>query len=173
MIDIPENALVARQMYIDRESIEAIMAKTGLSTHKLYFWLDGGRRPDGSRLLPQLPRRLARARQINPREQLILIARMFRLWDKQLAEIENDKDPSPTQYEQYSRRMAVISRSLEQIGVMPTQDREMARRKKAKNDQSQAVEQIVPRDPEELRRSLARKLGAILTEREGKIPRDA
>jgi len=173
MTDIPENALVARQMYAEGASVEAILAKTGLPKHKLYFWLDGGRREDGRRLLPQMPRRLVRARQIKPREQLILVTRMFRLFDKQIAVMESRENSTATEDEQDSRRMALITRALEQIGLMPTQDREMARRKKTKNDQSQAVEQPVPRDPEELRRSLARKLGAIIAEEEGEIPRDA
>jgi hypothetical protein len=49
---IPQVALRARQMYADGCSVSDILAETGLTLNRLYYWLEGG-----NGRLPPIPRR--------------------------------------------------------------------------------------------------------------------
>jgi len=54
MTEIPQAALRGRQRYADGDPVSDILAETGLTSNRLYYWVDGG---DGR--LPPIPRRRA------------------------------------------------------------------------------------------------------------------
>lgn len=164
MTDIPENARIARQMYLDCASIEAIMAATGLSKHKLHFWLDGGPVIDGKPLLKPIARRPIRPRKMTARDRAALCADMMSICKHQISVLAKRKNPTGAQIDRDSRRTGVIMRTLDGLTTLEERNREMTRRKKVKAEDghSRTADQPLARDPEELERSLARKLEAII-----------
>ena len=166
MTDIPEAALIARQMYIDRKTYDEIHFTTGLTKHQLYFWLDGGPiGEDGNPILTAIERRLVRPRRTTARERAAAITNAIRGCNVLIGEIVNRKDPTDEQRDRDGRRMAMVTKALDALTTLEERNREMTRRKKAKNEHFHSVEQPLPQDIEELERSLARKLDAIVAGR--------
>jgi hypothetical protein len=172
MVEIPEAAHRARQMYAEGNSIAAIKAETELSGHAVYFWLDGGPVVDGKLLLKPIERRVVRPRNITAGDRLSMIARIMRGCDRQITEIEGRINPSPSQMDQDARRLAMISRTLNELTAIDERNREMKRKKVPQENGKSRTDQPVPRSTEELRRSLVRKLESIIAERASEIPLD-
>jgi hypothetical protein len=172
-MDIPDSAHRARQMYAGGAAVEAIKTETGLKKHAVYFWLDGGPPVDGRPMLEPIDRRMLRSRKIAARERLAMIARIMRSCDRQISEIERRIDPTPTQMDQDARRLAMLSRTLNEMTAIDERNREMKRKKAAQANGKSRTDQPVPRSTEELRRSLARKLESIIAERTLEIPLDS
>jgi hypothetical protein len=167
MTEIPEAAQRARQMYAEGKSVAAIKAETGMTGHAIYFWLDGGPPTNGGHLLKPISRRVLRARTVTPGDRIAMIARIMRGCDQQISEIEQRINPSPSQLDQDSRRLAMISRTLNELTAIDQRNREMKQKKVPRdNDKSRTAERSVPRNADELRRSLARKLEAIMAEQD-------
>ena len=165
MADIPEAAQRARQMYADGATVAVIKAETGLTGYAVYFWVDGGPRANTGPTLKPIARRVLRSRIVSPNERIAMIGRIMRSCDQQISEIEQRINPSPTQLDQDSRRLALISRTLNELTAIDQRNREMKRKATQRNgDKSKNAEQPVPRDTDELRRDLARKLEAIIAE---------
>jgi hypothetical protein len=166
MTDIPETAQRARQMYADGESVAPIKVETGMTGYAIYFWLGGGPLTDSGPMLEPIPRRVMRTRRVTADDRRAMVARIMRSCDKQISEIERRISPSPNQLDQDSRRLALISRTLNELTAIDQRNREMklkaAQRKS--NEKSRTDEQPVLRDADELRRSLSRKLEAIIAE---------
>jgi hypothetical protein len=169
---IPEAAQRARQMYADGKSIAAIKAETGMTGHAIYFWLDGGPVTDGRPALAPIGRRVVRAKEVTPGDRLTMIARIMRSCDQQISEIERRINPSPSQMDQDSRRLAMISRTLNELTAIDQRNREMKQKKAPRDNDKSRTEQPVPRNYDELRRSLARKLEAIIAERDSETARE-
>jgi hypothetical protein len=168
MAEIPEAAQRARQMYADGKSVAAIKAETEMTGHAIYFWLGGGPQIEGRPALPPIPRRVTRTRRVTPDDRRAMIARIMRSCDRQISEIERRVNPSPTQVDHDSRRLALISRTLNELTAIDQRNKEIKRQ--ADNDKSRNARQPTPRDADELRRSLARKLEAIIAERDPEAP---
>ncbi len=89
MTDIPQTVLRARQMYVEGKPVRVIQAETGLSLAQLYHALDGLPQPDGSTLLPPIPRRRIIARKTSrAATRVALVARLMRAAELQLHGIE-------------------------------------------------------------------------------------
>jgi hypothetical protein len=174
MTDIPEAAHIARQMYLDCATGKEIHFTTGMTKYQLYYWLDGGPIIDGKPLLEAIARRLIRPRRIRARDRAALCADMMSICKHQISVMAKRKNPTGSQIDRDSRRTAVIMRTLEGLTTLEERNREMTRRKKIKveDGHSQAAEQPLARDPEELERSLARKLEAIIGETADSISRE-
>jgi hypothetical protein len=173
MVEIPDNARRARQMYADGKSVAAIKAETEMTGHAIYFWLGGGPQIAGRPTLEPIPRRVTRTTKVTPDDRRAMIARIMRSCDKQISEIERRVNPSPTQLDHDSRRLALISRTLNELTAIDQRNSELKRKNvQPNNDKSGNARQAVPRDADELRRSLARKLEAIIAERNSEAPAD-
>lgn len=173
MADIPEAAQRARQMYADGKTVAAIKAETELTGHAIYFWVDGGPLSDGKPTLEPLPRRVTRTQKVTAGDRIAMIARIMRSCDRQIGEIECRINPSPGQLDQDSRRLAMISRTLNELTAIDQRNRELKQKKVSRDDdKSRPAVQPVPRNSDELRRSLARKLESIIAERESKTAGD-
>jgi hypothetical protein len=170
MVEIPQAAQRARQMYADGATTAAIKAETKLTGYAIYVWLDGGPLVDGKPPLEAIPRRVVRT----TGERRALVARIMRSSEQQVSAIEQRVDPNPEQMDKDARTLAIISRTLNELSAIDERNREIKRKKALHdNDKPRSVEQPVPRNVDELRRSLARKLEAILAERDAETHPDS
>jgi hypothetical protein len=167
--EVPAAAVRGRQMYVDGDSIVAILRETGLTKYALYFWIDGGTKVNGTRLLDPIPRRQKRVHKMTPASRRMLVGRIMQSSHQQVGEIERRFNPSPGQLDRDARTLAVIARTLNELTAIDERNREMNRKATLKNDQSRSGEQPIPRDIEELRRSVSRKLQNIIAAREDNI----
>ncbi|MGE3145296.1 MAG: hypothetical protein AB7K35_06890 [Pseudorhodoplanes sp.] len=166
MIDIPESALRARDLYAAGATTREIMRATGFARAALYFWIDGGPKceagADSPRLLPPLGRRKARPR-LRRNARTELIARMMRAAERQVKEIEERIGSTDDDTERAARALAVLARTLRELTALDALHRGRERRKKTVRSHDEPF----PRDIGELRRSLADKLERIIARREG------
>jgi len=161
MTDVPDAALRARQMYADGATIVAIRAATGITHHALYRAIEGG----GG--LPALPkRRIVKKARISAGDRVSLIARIMRSSERQVAEIEKRIGTPDDQGEKDSRALALLARTVRELTAVDAMNRDLAREleqtKRGSGDDANRND--IPRDVDELRRSLSRKLDALVAE---------
>lgn len=160
MTPIPENARRARQLYKEGTPTQKILAETGLSRWALYHWLDGGPVTAGVPALPPIGKRNRRAPKLKRAE---LIERMLRAAERQVTGIELQLEGTrqePGEAERNVRTLAVLAKTMQSLAALDAQHKRAAPKPKAAKNES------MPRTIDELRRSLARKLEAIITERD-------
>jgi hypothetical protein len=165
MTDIPDNALRAREMYAAGATARAIKIETGLSTWKIYFWIDGGPKTDGVPLLPPLLRRnhVVRRRLLKG-DRIALVGRMMIAAEAQVSEIESRlaEGSNTPDRERDARTLAVLARTMRELIALDASIEMKKPRKEAQKD-----DDPVPRDPDELRRELARRIQAFVASRTG------
>jgi hypothetical protein len=165
--EIPDAALRARQQYIDRVPVQTILAASGYSHDRLYFWLDGAPQSDGSSLLPPIPRRrIIVRRSSRAATRVALVERLMRATEVQVHAMEqrlaaagyeaNDDD---------ARATVVLARIMRELAALDE------RNCKPPNEHGQTNDVSVPLDLDELRRSLTRKLDALVAEQQGTLHR--
>ena len=165
MTPIPENALRAREHYVEGKPTREIMAVTGLSLWALYYWLAGGPKKAGVRALePIAKRKLVTRRRILKEERVHMVERMMRAAERQVRGIEErlagtHQEPGAT--ERDARTLAVLAKTMQSLTALDALHEKGAPKPKAPKNES------VPKSIDELRRSLARKLEAIIAERDG------
>jgi hypothetical protein len=171
MTAIPEPALRARQNYADGVTVRAILADTGFDKRELYYWLDGAPQLDGSTLLPALPRRYPPTRpRMGVGRRRSLIARILLNAEQQVGEIELRLGTAAADSERDARALAVLARTLRELTAADA----LARTKKTAmpavengdttRQRVRARNEPVPRDLEELRRDLSRRLDQLVAE---------
>jgi hypothetical protein len=161
MTDIPQAALRARQMYLDRIPVRVILAETGFSHDRLYFWLDGGPQSDGSRLLAPLPRRHIVVRKSSrAATRVALVTRLMRATEMQVHEIEQrlgTETAEPTSRERDARMLAIMAKTMRDLIALDTQNSaDTGEGKPAQTD-----DEFIPQDVDELRRELARRVDQL------------
>jgi hypothetical protein len=165
MTDIPQAAVVARRMYGDGDSVADILAETKLPHDRLYYWLDGG-----PGLLPPLPRRRMFGRGIASASQRIaLIGRMMRAAERQVQEIEQRlaaEGLDAADQERDARALAVLARTLRDLTALDALNRSRKKRPQAERTNDQPI----PRNVDELRRSLLQKLENLVAEQQSSVP---
>jgi hypothetical protein len=160
----------ARRDYAARElTVQQISSKYGISSGTLLYWVDGGPLR-GERHLPPLPRRkggVARSgRKRRPRgERLSVVRRLWRTADAQVRAIEKHlkrKDQPLDERERDARAMAMLVKAVRDLSVFDdTQtDTPAATNTTNKHDD-------IPRDIDEFRRELARRMDAFVERRTG------
>ena len=169
MADIPQTVLRARQMYADGVPVRIIQAETGFSLVQLYHALDGLPQPNGDSALPPLARRRIIARKTSrAATRVALVARLMRAAELQLHGIEQQLESAgyaPGKGEQTSRSIALLARTMRELAAID----ERAAARKAPNKPGGSNDDIVPLDIDELRRSLTRKLDALVAEQQGTL----
>ncbi len=161
MTDIPQAALRARQRYADGKPVRVILAETGLNLDQLYDWLDGAPQPDGSILLPPIPRRRTIVRRSSrAATRVALVTRMMRATEMQVHEIEQrlgGEAAEPTSRERDARMLAVLAKTMRELIALDTQNSaDTGEGKPAQTD-----DDFIPRDVDELRRELARRVDLL------------
>jgi hypothetical protein len=162
----PEQVAKARQMYLDGATVAEIRRATGLTEHQLYYWFDGGP-PDGERHLPPLPRRRV-VRQGGPRrrkfsgDRVALVGRLWRTAEGQVRDIEDRlarHQQQPDDRERDARTLAVLVKTLRELVALDDTRDGAASPADFEHDDGG------PRDLDEFRRELARRMDAIVAAR--------
>jgi hypothetical protein len=170
MTEIPQTALLARRMYAERKPVRAILAETGLSHDQLYRALDGLPQPDGGSLLPPIPRRRTIVRKTSrAATRVALVARLMRAAELQVHGLEQQLAKAgyvPGESERNSRATALLARTMRELAAIDERDAS----RKAPNKSGESNDDTIPLDIDELRRSLARKLDALVAEQQGAVP---
>jgi hypothetical protein len=148
---IPQVALQARQMYVDGDPVSLIVAETGLTLDRVYYWLDGG----NGRLPPILRRRAFGGIKGTASARRAFVARMMHAADYKMQQIEArmqsaglDAGPGDV------RELAMLARVARDLTAMDE-------RKRPKQTSDRSNDEPVPRDVDELRESLLQKLDAL------------
>jgi hypothetical protein len=158
----PETIAQARQMYADGVPVREICAQLGISPGALSFWVDGGP-ASGPLHLEPLPRRRGGTAPIRRRRRLkgdrvALVARLWRTAEAQVRDIEDrllrDAQP-PDERERDARTLAVLVKTLRELSALD----EAGAPPEAEDDDDG------PRDIDEFRRDLARRMDAFVAER--------
>jgi hypothetical protein len=161
---IPENALRARERYVEGKPTREILRETGLNLWALYYWLEGGPKKAGVPALPPIEKRKSVARRRIPKqERARMVERMMRAAERQITEIEQRLEGTrqePGGTERDARTLAVLAKTMQSLLALDALHEKGAPKQKAPKNES------VPRSIDELRRSLARKLEAIIAERD-------
>lgn len=174
MIEIPQAALLARDLYARGATMREIVQATGFGRRALYVWIDGGprcdRTADSPRVLPPLPRRRTVARQtLRGNERAALVARMMRAAERQVREIEDRIGAANDDSERNARTLAVLARTMRELIALDTRHGGPGQRAKTQERDDDPV----PRDVDELRRRLARRLDELVAESKRVCPDEA
>ena len=158
--DTPHAARRARQMYADSASVSDILAETGLTLNRLYYWLDGG-----NGRLPPVPRRHIFGVKSTEGARRVMIGRMMRAADYQMRQIEarmHGAGLQPTEQDRALRDFAALARVVRELNTIDA-------RKQSKQTNARPDDEPVPRDADELRESLLQKLEALAARDEARI----
>jgi hypothetical protein len=166
-------ALVSRR-YLEGATNADIKAETGItSTWLLYRCIDG-KYDDGSGAplplpLPALPRR--RDNLNRPESRKALVERLWRNAEQQVAQIEARlarSGISSDDGERDARSLAVLVRTLRELAAFDdAREPDAKAGKRTKKQSKPENDDPVPRDLDELRRELVRRIHAFVDERTG------
>jgi hypothetical protein len=161
----PDVVAQVRRLYSEGESVKDILAGMAIKLGTLYGCLDG-RYPDGSGIKPaRIPRRREGVhvyQRIGTRGALV--ARMWRTAEKQVAEIEDRLKAAGIaldERESNARTLAIVAKTLRELSAVD-EAAEKPRRKGRKQLPDDDSDDEPPRDIEELRRELSRKIEALI-----------
>jgi len=147
---IPDVVLRARQMYVAGAPTKDIVAATGLSKGTLYHWLAG------AGALPPIP---LRRRPHRKRGRAALIRRIMRAAEVQVRQIGKrlaEEGVAPDERDRQLRSFAVLSRTMRELIALEMADAQVQKMTTAQDDDEQ-----LPRDIDELRAELARRIEGI------------
>jgi len=169
MTEIPQAGLRARQMYLEGKPVRTIVKETALSLDQLYDALDGVAQADGGTLLPPIARRRVIIRRTSrAATRVALVTRLMRAAELQVHGLEQQLARAgyePGEGERNSRAIALLARTMRELAAID--EREAAGKSGGSNDE------LIPLDIDELRRSLTRKLDALVAEQQGTLRRVA
>jgi AcrR family transcriptional regulator len=167
----PERVALARRRYLEDAPVRAICAEAGFSLGTLYRCL-AGHFPDGSGIAPAaIALRSTGTRP--PRRKsgrAALVARMWRTAERQVEEIEQRLKAAGlelTERESNARTLAIVAKTLRELVSLDHANNAGAKEAVKDNDAT-----AVPRNVDELRRALARKLDAFVAGRAARVPGD-
>lgn len=154
-----EKVALARRRYLDGASVRRIMSETGLSQRTVYRCLSG-RLDDGSGARPApIPRRGAAASPVDRHE---VVAQLWRAASQQVQQIEERLAQSglkPRERDSDMRALAVLVRTLRELAAF---DDAEPRKPRGGGQPADDDDDPVPRDIDEFRRELARRMDAFV-----------
>jgi hypothetical protein len=152
----PDIVALARRRYADGVPVTAIIAETKLSHGMLYACLDGTIDPAAG--LPRIPRRnatLGRRRRAPKAARVSLVNRLWSAAERQAYDIEQRliaEKQAPDERERDARVLAVLVKTLRELAAFDAEHGE--------TDVNEADDEF-PRDADELRRDLARRIAGL------------
>ncbi|MPZ55034.1 MAG: hypothetical protein GEU91_00795 [Rhizobiales bacterium] len=167
----PETVAEIRRQYAGGDMVEAICRQFTLSRTTLYRCLDRARDAEG-KPLPKIPRRRSgvRRQRVLTGDRTTLVARLWRTAEGQVREIEDRlarREQEPGERERDARVMALLSRTLRELiaadKVAPSAPRPS---QNAATDDDDPV----PRDLDELRRVVSRRLDGLIADAKATYP---
>lgn len=168
----PEAIARIRQQYIDGVPVATIKADNLISQATLDLCLAGTIR--GQPPLPPIPRRRGRAAKPAPSDiRSRLIAKLWRTAQRQVGEIEarlRTVADATSERESDMRALAVLVKTLRELAALDDAQRETH----ANPAMDAEDDDPVPRDMDEFRRELARRIRAFVADQTGcSVPGDA
>lgn len=153
-----EQIMQARECYADpSKTVAQIERETGMKRGTLYYFVDGA---EGR--FPPLPRRLKPRKKVEraPADgRKSLVTRLWRTAERQVRDIEDrlkGKRQQPDEREQDTRMLAMLAKTLRELSAHDESNTEST----DDNDDG-------PRDIDEFRRDLARRIDAFVESRVG------
>jgi hypothetical protein len=138
-------------------TVAEICAKYRVSQYVLYMWLAGGPRVNGERMLPPVERRSPMRRKRTDREKLV--QRLWRAASVQVRTLENRLNASPEPDESSARTMAVMVKTLRDLYELDGPKQKPKAKPEAESSPGAKADD--PRDIDEFRRELARRIAAL------------
>jgi hypothetical protein len=184
MADIPTPARVAlaRRCYREGMPFTAILAETGLTRTAVHRCLAGDY-PDGSGAAPApIPLRYAGARasrdKTTPprRGRAAVIERIWQTAERQVDEIDRQLSDSGLERNERDggvRTLAVVAKTLRDLAVFDDEGKARGRGPRGGQTPKDDDDESVPRNIDDLRRALTRKLDAFVAARADRVPDDA
>ena len=167
----PAQGEALRRRYAETTTtIAQLRAKYGVAQHVVYHWLDGGPRVNGERMFPPLERRSPARQKQTEHEKLVM--RLWRAASVEVRTLEARMKAAPEPDESRARVMAVLVKTLRDIheldGGKPARKRNRgaeALPEPNDNDSSKGDpaghRKDDPREIDEFRRELARRIAAL------------
>ena len=171
----PEKIAAIRQDYANGVPVAQIMAGHEITRGTLYYHVDGGP-VEGPRHLPPLPRRGSGPRRrtsavkLGSRRQLV--QRLWRTASRQVREIEDrlraraggEPEEDASERERDARMLAVLVKTLRELSAL---DQAASAAETPAQPQADSLDDDdpVPRDIDEFRRELTRRIHAFIADR--------
>jgi hypothetical protein len=158
----PEAVALVRRRYQEGAPIKTICAESGITNLNIFYRCLKGHYPDGSGLPPapiQLRHPGVRVRH-RKGSRTALVARMWRTAERQVEEIEERAAVvglDVAERESNARTLAVVARTLRELSAV-----DQAQKSRGKEVKNEDDDDAVPRNIDDLRRALARKLEAFV-----------
>jgi hypothetical protein len=158
---LPETIARIRQQYAAGLRITDILDENKVSKDHLYYWIDGG---PSDRPLPPIPRRTKRRQPPDDpvKDRRLLVARLWRTANRQVRDIEErlkEVGQGSPERERDVRALAVLVKSLRELAAFDEAHPAATTRTNPEDDD------YGPRDIDDFRRELARKMDALVARR--------
>jgi len=164
MTEIPQAALRGRERYADGDPVSDIFAETGLTSNRLYYWVDGG-----NGRLPPIPRRRASGGiKGADSARRAFVTRMMRAADHSMQQIEARMQSAGLgggEQDDDVRALAVLARVMRDLTALDESNRQ-------KREAGRSHDEPIPRDINELRRRLSQRLAGLIAADKAKISSD-
>jgi hypothetical protein len=169
----PDVVALVRRLYAEGVFVKEIIARTGIKNLTIIYRCVAGLYPDGSGVKPALiPQRRQGVRVRHRRgSRAALVTRMWRTAERQVEEIEDRLAVAGldvAERESNARTLAVVAKTLRELAAVDD-----AKRARGKEGLKGDDDDNPPRNIEDLRQELARKLAAFVAGPSDAIPDDA
>jgi hypothetical protein len=166
----PDVVAFVRRLYAEGITVNEIVARSGIKNLNIIYRCVAGRYPDGSGITPApIPQRRPGVR-VRHRggSRAALVRRMWRTAERQVEEIEDRLSVAGLEIEERegnARMFAIMARTLRDLQSMD----EKTRNKESKKETD---DHAPPRNIDDLRRELARKLESFVARTVDAVPDD-
>jgi hypothetical protein len=165
----PETVALVRHGYADGVPVKAIVASAGITNLDIIYRCVDGKFPDGSGVAPApIPRRKPGMRQRGRNgSRASLVKAIWRTAERQVEEIETRLKAAGLELaerEGNARALATMVKTLRELAAL---DDAQAQRRKAKPETDEDDDDPIPRDIDEFRNELARRINALVDSRTG------
>jgi hypothetical protein len=166
----PEVVALVRRLYREGATVKAIVAETGITNLDILYRCVDGDYPDGTDEKPKpLPKRRPGVRVRHRKgSRTALVARMWRTAERQVEEIEDRLKAAGlplAEHESSARTLAVVAKTLRELAAVDEAQKPGKGKKQTPEDDID--DDPVPRNIDEFRRELARRIDALVEGRTG------
>ena len=166
----PDVVALVRRRYAEGAAVKAIVEESGIKNLNILYRCVAGRYPDGSGVTPApIPTRRQGVRvRHRAGSRAALIGRMWRTAERQVEEIEDRLAVAGLELaerESNARTLAIVAKTLRELSIVDEAKETCKGRKRPPDDDTD--DDPVPRDINEFRRELARRINALVDSRTG------
>jgi hypothetical protein len=171
----PDVVALVRRLYGEGAFVKEIVAQSGIKNLTIIYRCLAGLYPDGSGIKPvPIPQRRQGVRvRHRAGSRTALVTRMWRTAERQVEEIEDRLAVAGLELaerEGNARVMAIVAKTLRELKAVDEAETPRKGKKPADDDDT---DDDVPRDIDEFRRELARRINALVDSRTGPGGADA